>query len=370
MHQPFQRDQVLLLQEKLKSGAMSRRVFLHALALLGGASALGINAGSARADDKQLVFVNWGGDAIDAMAQAFGNGFAEKTGVNVLYDGSGPLEGSIKAQAETGSPTWDLVDCDPFSGQALGRQGLMRPIDWNVVDPAKLREGFQWEYAANSYFFSYIIAYDKTKYDTPPASMADFFDAEKFPGKRGMYKWGVGMWEAALLADGVAPADLYPLDLERAHAKIAGFKDNVGAFWGGGAESQSLLLNGDVSMALIWSTRAMLLDRDSEGDIAMTWAEGILAPGSTGVLMNNPGGQEAAMNYIAHSQDPASQAKLFELLGNGPANPAADALIPEADKFYNPVDPDNFAQQTPLDMGWYEANYGAALDAYLGIISS
>ena len=86
--------------------------------------------------------------------------------------------------------------------------------------------------------------------------MADFFDVEKFPGKRSLYKWGAGMWEAALLADGVAPDKLYPLDLERAHDKIAAFKDNIVSYWGGGAESQSVLMNGEASMAMIWSTRA------------------------------------------------------------------------------------------------------------------
>ncbi|NIZ11363.1 ABC transporter substrate-binding protein [Pseudooceanicola sp. HF7] len=370
MNGHFQKDQALLLAEKFKSGRINRRSFVQGLGMLAGASALGLNAATAKADTKEMIYVNWGGDAIDAMAEAFGDSFTEETGITILYDGSGPTEGAIKAQAEGGSPTWDLVDCDPFSGQALGRQGLMEPIDWSIVDEGKLREGFKWEYAASSYFYSYVIAYDKTVYDTPPTSMADFFDTEKFPGKRSMYKWGVGMWEAALLADGVAPEDLYPLDMERAHAKIAAFKDNVGAFWGGGAESQSLLLNGDVSMALIWSTRAMLLDKDTDGDIAMTWAEGIIAPGSNGVIKNNPGGAEAAMQYIASTQDPEKQVVLFEMLGNGPANPAADALIPDEEKFYNPVDPENYAQQIPLDMDWYEENYGAALDEYLGIISS
>ena len=66
------------------------------------------------------------------------------------------------------------------------------------------------------------------------------------------------------------------------------------------------------------------------------------------------------------SQDSA----LFQLLGNGPANPAADALVPEDLKRYNPVDPDNYAQQIPLDMDWYEENYSAALDAYLAVISA
>ena len=88
------------------------------------------------------------------------------------------------------------------------------------------------------------------------------------------------------------------------------------------------------------------------------------------VLKDNPGGAEAAMNFIASAQDPARQLVLFELLGNGPANPAADALIPADKKRFNPVDPENFAQQVALDMEWYEANYSAALDEYLKIISA
>jgi putative spermidine/putrescine transport system substrate-binding protein len=370
MSEHFKNDCQAILATKLERGDISRRGFLYGMSLLAGTSAFGLSATKVRADSGQLVFVNWGGDAITAMDKAFGQPFTASSGVKVVFDGSGPTEGAITAQAEGGKPSWDLVDCEPFSGQTLGKKGLMEAIDYNVVDKSKTREGFGWEYAASSYFYSYVIAYDKTKYDTPPTSMADFFDVEKFPGKRAMYKWGTGVWEAALLGDGVAPEDLYPLDLDRAHAKIEGFKEHIGGFWGGGSESQSMLLNGDVSMAVIWNTRASLLEKDTDGDIGFIWQDGILAPGSTGVLKNNPGGKDAAMKFIASAQDPAQQAELFSLLGNGPANPAADALLNDEDKRLNPVDPQNFAAQVPLNMEWYEENYGAALDTYLKIVSS
>ncbi|WP_226550647.1 ABC transporter substrate-binding protein [Celeribacter naphthalenivorans] len=370
MHNHFQKDLVDILKERSAKGQISRRQLMQGFAALMGTSAIGLGATPARAEDGRLVFVNWGGDALDAMDAAFGKPFAEETGIKVFYDGSGPTEGAITAQVQGGRPTWDLVDADPFSTQALGRKGMMQPIDYDIVDPAKQREGFQWEYSSSCYFYSYVIAYDATKYDTPPTSLADFFDVDKFPGKRSMYKWGAGMWEAALLADGVAPADLYPLDLDRAHAKIDAFKEHIGAFWGGGAESQSLLLNGDVSMALIWNTRAGLLHKDTEGEITFTWDGGIIGPGGIGVLKDNPGGTEAAMKYIAATQEPERQVVLFEMLGNGPSNPAADALIPEEDRWLNPMDPANLPKQVALDTDWYEENYGAALDAYLQIISA
>ena len=178
------------------------------------------------------------------------------------------------------------------------------------------------------------------------------------------------MWEAALLADGVAPDKLYPLDLKRANDKIAAFKDNVVSYWGGGAESQQVLLSGDASMALIWSTRAALLEKDSGGQIKFIWDDGLISPGALAVIKNNPGGTAEAMKFIASTQDPQKQLIMFDLLGQGPANPAADALIPDDKKHLNPVDPANMKKQVALDMPWYAENYGAALDAYTKIISA
>lgn len=370
MNGPFQRDQIEILAERMKRGQISRRDFTTGLAMLLGTSALGLRATPAAAQTKELVFVNWGGDAGAAYDAAYGKAFLESAGITVKQDGSGPTEGAIAAQIESGKPSWDIVDADPFSAEALGKKGMIEPIDYAVVDKSKFRPGFGWEYSSSTYFYSYIIAYDATKFkDNPPKSMADFFDVEKFPGKRSMYKWGTGMWEAALLADGVAPDALYPLDLKRAHDKIAAFKEHVVAYWGGGAESQSVLLNGEASMALIWSTRAKLIEQDSGGDIAFIWDQGLIAPGAMAVVKGNPGGKEAAMQFIASAQDPAKQVIMFNMLAQGPANPAADALLPPEDARYNPVAPENFAVQIPLDMPWYETNYGAALDEYLKIIS-
>ena len=352
------------------AAGVTRRRFAGLAGALLGSAALGLRGRAAFAADGQLVFVNWGGDAGDAYDAAYGQAFQKESGIKVLQDGSGPTEGAITAQVQGGKPAWDIVDADPFSAEALGKKGMIEPIDYAVVDKSKMRPGFGWEYCASTYFFSYVIAYDSTKFDTAPKGMADFFDVEKFPGKRAMYKWGAGMWEALLIGDGVARDALYPLDVERAHAKLKAFKDNVVAYWGGGSESQSLLLNGDASMALIWSTRGRLIEEDSGGTIKFIWDDGLVSPGAMAVLKGNPGGRDAAMRFIASAQDPASQIVMFEKLGQGPANPAADALIPADEARYNPVDPANFALQVPLDMAWYEANYAGALDAYLAIVSA
>ena len=371
MNQAFQQDCLEILATRLERGEISRRCFIQVATIILAGTPFALRTTGAEAADKTLVFVNWGGDALRSYDQAYGQAFLKQTGITVRQDGSGPTEGAITAQFKSGKPTWDIVDADPFSAISLGKRGMVEPIDYHIVDRSKMRQGFGWDYAASTYFFSYVIAYDASRFGArAPAGMADFFDIKKFPGKRSLYKWGAGMWEAALLADGVAPDKLYPLDLKRAHDKIAAFSDHVVSYWGGGADSQQILLSGDASMALIWSTRASVLEKDSSGQIKFVWDQGLISPGAMAVIKNNPAGKVTAMNFIASTQDPRKQLVAFELMGQGPANPATDALIPADKKRINPMDPANAARQIALNMPWYADNYGAALDAYTRIISA
>jgi putative spermidine/putrescine transport system substrate-binding protein len=364
------REYLLSLLRSAEEGALSRRAFMAAV---GAAAAMPVALRSTMsfAQAKELVLVNWGGDAIDAYTKAYGEPFEKEAGVKVRMDGSGPTEGAILAQAKSGSVTWDIVDVDPFSAITLGKQGILEPIDYNIIDKSKSRPGFVWDHAMSSYFFSYVIAYDSERYgDNTPQGMADFFDTEKFPGKRTMYKWGVSSWEAAALADGASPDALYPLDVKKAHEKLKSFKENVIAFWGGGAESQTTMLSGEATMGIVWNTRAKLLEKDTNGRIKYVWDQGLLSPGSLAVLKGGPGGRENAMKFLASVQDPQRQLVMFDMLGQGPANPAADPLIPSDQARHNCVAPENVAKQIALNMEWYAENYSKALDEYLALISA
>jgi putative spermidine/putrescine transport system substrate-binding protein len=79
------------------------------------------------------------------------------------------------------------------------------------------------------------------------------------------------------------------------------------SFWGGGAESQAAMLTGEASMGIVWSTRAKLIEEESGRRIKYIWDKGILSPGAMGVLADNPGGTEAAMQFLASMQDPEGQ---------------------------------------------------------------
>ena len=72
---------------------------------------------------------------------------------------------------------------------------------------------------------------------------ADFFDAEKFPGKRGLKKAPKALLEMALMGDGVPADQVYealatPEGLDRAFAKLDTIKRDV-VWWESGARHPS-----------------------------------------------------------------------------------------------------------------------------------
>lgn len=367
---PHQQDCIEVLIEKTRRGQIDRRTFLKGMGLMA-ALPLALRSGvSFAAGDKPLVVVNWGGDAIKAFGKAWTEGFSKATGIPTKIDGSGPTEGAIRTQLSSGRVSWDVVDAESSVLQILGKEGLVQPIDYNVVSKDKVLPGFAYEYGIADYMLSYVIAYDSERFgDKAPKTWADFWDVKTFPGKRTLYKWMNGMLEAALLADGVTPDKLYPLDVPRALKKIEELKPHVLSFWGSGAETQQLLIEGEVSMGAIWNTRAQVITDDSEGRIKWTFDNALLGCSNWGVLKGNPAGTEAAMKFIAYAQDPQTQVELFKMFGNGPANPAAAALIPDDRKHLNCTDPANLPKQIMLSHEWYTDHYGATLEQYLTHIS-
>ena len=123
-------------------------------------------------------------------------------------------------------------------------------------------------------------------------------------------------------------------------------------------------------MAIIWSTRASLLDKDSDGQIKFIWDQGLISPGALAVIKNNPGGKDAAMKFIASTSDPQRQLVMFNLLGPGPRQSRDRRADSRRPKEIQSGRPRQFESQVALDMPWYAENYGAALDAYTKIISA
>eukprot|EP01034_Spumella_vulgaris_P009574 gene9574-12141_t len=85
------------------------------------------------------------------------------------------------------------------------------------------------------------------------------FDTAKYPGKRALQKSPFVNLEWALMADGVAPEDVYKVlgteeGVTRAFKKLDTIKKDV-VWWESGAQGPQLLADGQVVFATSWNGR-------------------------------------------------------------------------------------------------------------------
>lgn len=373
--QTFAQDCAEILRDDLVAGRIDRRTFMKGLAALGlipaalgGSGAFARAAMAQTAKPKEVVLANFGGDAVPAFTDAFAKPFEAKEGVKLVIDGSGPTTGKIKAMVDAKKVIWDVIDSGTGQAYQLGEAGYLEPIDYSIVDKTKLDPEFAYKWGVINYYFSTVLAWDSTKVKGTP-TWADFFDTKKIPGKRMLRRSGLAMLEPALIADGVAPDKLYPIDQKRALAKIGSIKADS-LYWNSGAESQQLMRTGECVMGILWHTRANILERDTNGRIQWTFAQGIVQPGIWIVPKNPPAGSKWAHQSIRAMQEPEGQVLLLERMGNGPANPAATALVKPEFQKANPSSPENLAKQIKFGGEWWMQNQEQLTQAFLDLISS
>jgi putative spermidine/putrescine transport system substrate-binding protein len=363
----FAADAAMIALEKFAAGRIDRRSFLAALGGLGLVAT--IRPGGAAADADEIVICNWGGAAEAAFQKAYGEHFTTQSGIKVSIDGAGPTTGAIRAMVESKKVTWDVTDGGLVDALTLGKGGYVEPIDYAVVDKSKVGPGLAQEFGVANYMFANVLAYDSSKTNgVAPASWADFFDLEKFPGKRTMCKWIQGQLESVLLADGVKPENIYPLDVDRAFAKLKPLLPNL-IFWEGGAQSQQLFRDGEVVMGNVWHTRANLLKKESSGKFTWTWNENLLFASAWSVPKGNPAGKKV-FDFINSSLDPEPQLALLRIMGNGPSNPKAIAQMTDEDKQVDPATPENMKTALKIVPEYYADNEAELQNRFLDFIAS
>ncbi len=367
--QTFQQDCVELAFERYRRGEVSRRTLLAGLAALG---VVPVAGGDARAQgQRQLVMVNWGGIANQGFQTAYGEPFmAENPGLRVVQDSTGPSAGRIRSMVESGRVTWDLCDSSASSSVLLGGMNLLQKIDYSVVKKDDvIGPGFALEYGAAPYSFSSVLAYDSAKFPNgAPTNWADFFDTRRFPGMRLLRRDALAVLDAAQMALGKDPKNLYPLDIRATLGKIREIRRNA-VFWNSGSESEQFLRTGEASMGIIWHTRASVLQRETNGRIKFIWNQGLLQAGIFVIPRGNQGGELAQRLLASMLAKPEPQVGLLKLLGNGPTNPRAAAQVPAEFRPVNPTDPENAAQQVVLDGNWWGRNYQQANQDYLDVVT-
>ena len=312
--------------------------------------------GSADADAPvAITFVGYGGDGQQAMIDAWQTPYTEAHPNVSFVNTSPPDVAQVKAQVESGAVQWDVMAVAPYAAQQ-NCDTLFEPLDLGDVDQADLVEGTIGKCYIGNWINATPIAYRTDAFpDGGPKTVEDFFDTEKFPGQRGIVtNLQNGILEYPLLADGVAPDDLYPLDVDRALDKLDTIRDvttfapNVGAL-------QQAVEADQVDMFLLPDSRLVPLLKNGM-DITIVWDETVASLNAFAIPKGSPH-KAAAEEFVSSVVEPAQVEKISELLGVAPVNTTAK---PKLDEYASQVEvfgKANTGGTVLQDIDWYAENF-------------
>lgn len=343
------------MRTKTIVAAASAAALAFTLAACGGSSSGG-------ASDKSLTVTMWGGAAQKAHMESYFTPWAKANSATIKQDS--PTDyAKIKAQVEAGKVSWGPTEVEPNFANTACEAGLLEKLPQDILDKAKatgVAEAQIGPCAIPNLQYSFTIAYNsKTFPDAHPTTWAEFFDTKKFPGKRGFWKYATGgIFEAALLADGVKPDALYPLDIDRAFKKLDTIKSDI-VFFDTGDQMTQMLASGEAPLLQAWSGRIFQAEKAGE-KVANEWKDNLVSYDQIVVPKGYPN-KDLAFNWMRWFLDnPKAQAADAEASLYGPASEKALELVPEAIRKELPGYPANAKQSAGLiDYGYWAKNYDA-----------
>ncbi len=303
-----------------------------------GAFALVFGMNSHVRANEEVVIASTGGAYDKALRDAWFDPFTKETGITVKTVAATNAEMRAKAAAmvKTGNVSWDLYMQGEI--QAMSPQHLETAQDISdfcrnfdgredLVADSCLAGGMRLQSTAT------LLVYDRSDAAAPvPETWADMWDTKRFPGGRAFPNFD-DPWRvlaAALLADGVPRDRLFPLDVDRAFAKLDKIRPAVSLWWKTGDQSVQGFRNKDYSLGQIWLTRATALKAEGY-QIGWSYKAAFLV-GDRVALVKDAPNRENALKLMAYwLNNPKAQARACELLScTPPSNLAIEMMSAEA----------------------------------------
>lgn len=325
--------------------------------------------------DVKLTVATWSGAYGEAQQRVLIEPFAKDTGYDVktvIYDGAYK---TLEQQKD--EPEWNVVDLNGAEMVRACNEGLLERLDGSFLkaaqaggDPSQdFLPGSIHECGIGSMAWSAVLVTDQ-RLEHKPASLKDFFDTRNFPGKRILPNQPRYSLELALIADGVAPADVYDVlntvpGQDRAFAKLSSIKDDI-IWWEDPAEVLGRIVNNEAIMGLAFNGRAFMSIVASEQPLEIIWDHQIY----TYDYWSIPRGaefQDAAREFIGFATSPEPLAAQASWLPYGPSRRSAAGSVakhPELGidmKPFLPTHPDHFTNALAMNDGFWVRN-GALLD--------
>ncbi|HLJ05900.1 MAG TPA: extracellular solute-binding protein [Acetobacteraceae bacterium] len=332
-------------------------LLMHARSLVTVAAILlAMSFAAAQARDLTVVAL---APAQSAVRQVFAKPFSEATAIatNVISWG-GDMD-TLRGQVKTPDNTWDVVMVDSEGLAAGCSENLFEKLDWSAIGGKDhyLPQGVS-DCGVGAGVASLALAWDRDKSPTPP-TWADFWDVAKFPGKRGLHNGVRGNLEFALLADGVAPGDVYKVlatsdGVDRAFRKLDQLKPYI-VWWNDDAEAARILTSGDVLMSSAFAPQIAQVNRTAHRNFGIQWAASLYEVQSWAIVKGSPNARQATQ-FLYFAGTPAIEARLVGQFGDGGLAKGANDGLPAELAQLSPTTPANLNAAVRVDVGFWHDN--------------
>ena len=335
--------------------------------MLLGAAALATPALIARdaaAQTRQITVADPGGPFGEAFGRAFYRPFEGATGIRVVNVArAAEPTAQFRAMVETRAYTWDCCILTLSARDILMRQNLLEPINLTRADlPDVMPEAVHTHWLGTDVYATILAVRTDRLQGPAPESWADFWNTARFQGRRALRRDPIDTLEQALMADGVAQANLYPLDLDRAFRNLDRIKPQVQAWWTGGAQATQMLQAGEVAMIPTWNGRAQpVLDAGLPARII--WNQGLYSIEGWSIPRGCPRA-DLARQFVRFCADAQRQAAYTDALAYGPTNLKAYDHIRAERAAVLPTAPQNLSVMRLADEDWWSANRAAATERF------
>lgn len=314
-----------------------------------------------------LTVADVGGPYGTGFSKAFYKPFEEATGIKIINTVLGPDPvPQFQMMVDTKNYLFDVALLNPEHLVRLNKLGkpYLEDINVTVPDPENYVKGSITKQFGGVSIFALALGYrlDAFSGDKAPKNWVDFWNTEKFKGRRGLWRSPICTLEVALMADGVDPKHLYPLDVDRAFRSLDKIRKSIDVWWTGGAQATQLLQSGELDMLSIWSSRAQTAI-DAGTPAAIAWDQGLYNIDGFTIPHGSPK-VEAARKFIQFCMDAKRQSVFTEDLACGPTNVKAYDFIDKKKATLLPTAPDHIGQLALLGADYWGENQLALTERF------
>ena len=291
---------------------------------------------------QDLTVTSFGGSYGAAQKEHMIDPFVAETGTNILFEDYGGGIAEMKAQVEAGNIQWDVVDIEVIDLERACAEGYLEIIDQSTLpdgdDGTPAADDFIEDALANecgvgNIVWSVVFAVN-TENGPGPQTIAEFFDTEAFPGKRGLRKRPQVNMEWALIADGVAREDVYDLlstdeGQARAFAKLDTIKEDI-VWYDSWSQAPVLLNDGGAQMVQSANGRIFAAIQEDGAPFSIVWDSHVYDLDVWAIMKGTPN-KDKAMEFIQFATRTVPLSGMQDV-AYGPTRRSAQALLPESVK--------------------------------------